>query len=36
MQSIPILDKIIWECIVYDTIIPEKCKLYAEVGWSKA
>ena len=34
MQSILIIDKIIWECTVYDTIIPEKCKLYAEVGWN--
>ena len=23
------LDQVIWECNVYDTIVPEKCKLYA-------
>ena len=27
---IPKLGQIIWECNVYDTIIPEKCKLFAK------
>ena len=25
-----ILDKVIWECNLYDSIIPEKCKLFVQ------